>query len=160
MKNLIFVAAALIFSVSTFAQQSHTLKTDTVIKVGGLHITCAAGSQLVTSKGRVTQCTPKHDFSFVNPKQYRYAVAGSKPVTFDQQGNVISFTLAKNAVVETANGQHYSARGGEEVEFYPNGAVKRFTPRFTISVEYARGRTRTWPAGKEVVFDQNGFIHQ
>ncbi len=158
MKKLFLLFIVIGLAISLQAQTTFTLKADTSVKVGGLHIVCAQGTQMTMQDGHVVRCTPKNDFSFVSAKQYKYIVSGGEPVTFYQNGNIISFTLKHNAVVETASGQHYSALAGYMVELYPDGSVKRFTPKFMISVPVSESRTRTWPAKKEIEFSDKGFV--
>ncbi len=160
MRRIILLFVSIVLSASLFGQRTYTLSSDTVIKADAYNIVCAAGTQITMDNGKVVQCVPKTVFVFHNPKEFNYAVAPDKPVRFDSNGNIISFTLNHDAVVETADGQHYSALAGYEVEFYPDGSVKRFTPKFSISVVTSSGKQTAWPAKKEIVFDKNGYVQE
>ena len=157
MKRLFTVFVFLAIVGFSYAQQT-TLTKDQAVTVGNLHLTCVQGTQLVKDSGRVVQCTPKFSFTFVNQKMYKYDVMAGKPVYFDKNGQIVKFTLGRDAVVEDAAGQHYTALVGHEVEFYPDGSVKRFTPKFMIEVVDQNGKSSEWPARKEITFDKYGRV--
>ncbi len=157
MKRLFTLFAFLAIVSFSYGQQT-TLSKDQTVTIGKLHLTCSKGTELVKDSGVVVQCTPKFSFTFVNPKMYKYEVTAGKPVYFDKNGQIVKFTLGRDAVVEDAAGQHYTALAGYEVEFYPDGSVKRFTPKFMIEVIDQNGKKSDWPARKEVTFDKFGRV--
>ncbi len=159
MKRLVVLLSAIILTVNLFAQKTETPDKDKVIKVRGITITCKAGEPIeYYQSGKVKSCVPKYAFSFVNPKNYRYSVAADKPVKFDENGNIIGFTLGRNAVVETGGGDHYSALGGTEIAFYADGSVKSFVPKFPVEVKTATGRKFMAKARESVEFYPGGWV--